>query len=81
MRRTSVGTLNYEIEGLRLAMSWRFWVLQSSPDAFPAYLNCIAQGMMEYIADVAGERVRFRSSLSGYAHTQPVASPCGSGVG
>lgn len=77
-RKTIIGTLNFDMEGLRVAMSRSFWVLQRTPDTFPSYLNDIAQSMMEYIADISRERVRFRRSLSGYAPTQPVESPRGS---
>ncbi len=77
-RKTVIGTLNFDMEGIRVAMSRSFWVLQRTPDTFPSYLNDIAQSMMEYIADVSRERVRFRRSLSGYAPTQPVESPRGS---
>lgn len=77
-KKTVIGTLNFDMEGIRIAMSRSFWVLQRTPDTFPSYLNDIAQSMMEYIADVSRERVRFRRSLSGYAPTQPVESPRGS---
>jgi hypothetical protein len=77
-RKTIIGTLNFDMEGIRVAMSRSFWVLQRTPDTFPSYLNDIAQSMMEYIADISRERVRFRRSLSGYAPTQPVESPRGS---
>jgi aminopeptidase YwaD len=77
-KKTVIGTLNFDMEGIRVAMSRSFWVLQRTPDTFPSYLNDIAQSMMEYIADVSRERVRFRRSLSGYAPTQPVESPRGS---
>ena len=73
-----IGTLNFDMEGLRVSNSRSYWVLQRTPDTFPSYLNDIAQSMMEYIADISRERVRFRRSLSGYAPTQPVESPRGS---
>lgn len=76
--KTIIGTLNFDMEGIRVAMSRSFWVLQRTPDTFPSYLNDVAQSMMEYIADISRERVRFRRSLSGYAPTQPVESPRGS---
>ena len=77
-RRPIIGTLNFDMEGIRVAQSRSFWVLQRTPDTFPSYLNDIAQSMMEYIADISRERVRFRRSLTGYAPTQPVESPRGS---
>jgi hypothetical protein len=77
-KKNIIGTLNFDMEGIRIAMSRSFWVLQRTPDTFPSYLNDIAQSMMEYIADISRERVRFRRSLSGYAPTQPVESVHGS---
>lgn len=73
-----IGTLNFDMEGIRVSQSRSFWVLQRTPDTFPSYLNDIAQSMMEYVADISRERVRFRRSLSGYAPTQPVESVRGS---
>jgi hypothetical protein len=77
-QKNMIGTLNFDMEAIRVAASRSYWVLQRTPDTFPSYLNDIAQSMMEYIADVSRERVRFRRSLSGYAPTQPVESPRGS---
>ena len=71
-----IGTLNFDMEGIRVSMSRSYWILQRTPDTFPSYINDIAQSMMEYIADISRERVRFRSL--GYAPTQPVESPRGS---
>ena len=71
-----IGTLNFDMEGIRVAMSRSYWILQRTPDTFPSYINDIAQSMMEYIADISRERVRFRSL--GYAPTQAVESPRGS---
>jgi hypothetical protein len=71
-----IGTLNFDMEAIRVADSRSFWVLQRTPDTFPSYLNDIAQSMMEYIADISRERVRFRRS--GYAASEPVESPRGS---
>ncbi|MCC7195839.1 MAG: M28 family peptidase [Gemmatimonadaceae bacterium] len=71
-----IGTLNFDMEAIRIADSRSYWVLQRTPDTFPSYINDIAQSMMEYIADISRERVRFRSL--GYAPSQPVESPRGS---
>ncbi len=76
-KRRSSATLNFDMEGIRVSQSRSYWVLQRTPDTFPSYLNDIAQSMMEYVADISRERVRFRA-LSGYAPTQPVESPRGS---
>ena len=71
-----VGTLNFDMEGIRISQSRSYWVLQRTPDTFASYLNDIAQSMMEYVADISRERVRFRRS--GYAPSQAVESPHGS---
>jgi hypothetical protein len=71
-----IGTLNFDMEALRVSQSRSYWVLQRTPDTFASYLNDIAQSMMEYIADISRERVRFRRS--GYAPSQAVESPHGS---
>lgn len=73
-----IGTLNFDMEGIRIAESRSYWVLQRTPDTFPSYLNDVAQSMMEYVSDIARERVRFRRSINGYSPTQPVESPRGS---
>jgi aminopeptidase YwaD len=64
------------MESLRVSSSRSYWVLQRTPDTFPSYLNDIAQSVMEYVADISRERVRFRSN--GYAPSQSVESPRGS---
>jgi hypothetical protein len=71
-----IGSLNFDMEAIRIADSRSYWVLQRTPDTFPSYLNDIAQSMMEYVADISRERVRFRAG--GYAPTQPVEAPRGS---
>ena len=76
--RNMIGTLNFDMEALRLSDSRSYWILQRTPDSFPSYLNDIPQSMMEYVAEITRERVRFRRGLNGYAPTQPVESPRGS---
>ncbi|RYD50947.1 MAG: M28 family peptidase, partial [Sphingomonadales bacterium] len=76
--KAMIGTLNFDMEAIRIAASRSYWVLQRTPDTFPSYINDIAQSMMEYVSDITRERVRFRRSLAGYAPTQPVESPHGS---
>ncbi|WP_213979061.1 M28 family peptidase [Sphingomonas sp. dw_22] len=76
--KAMIGTLNFDMEAIRVSASRSYWVLQRTPDSFPSYLNDIAQSMMEYVSDITRERVRFRRSFSGYAPTQPVESPHGS---
>ncbi|MBA3642049.1 MAG: M28 family peptidase, partial [Acidobacteria bacterium] len=71
-----IGDLNFDMEGIRLAMSRSYWILQRTPDTFPSYINDIAQGMMEWVSDVARERVRYRAN--GYAPSLEVVAPTGS---
>ena len=73
-----IGTLNFDMEALRLGNSRSYWILQRTPDSFPSYLNDIPQSMMEYVSDITRERVRFRRGFNGYAPSQPVESPRGS---
>ncbi len=71
-----IGDLNFDMESIRVTNSRSYWVLQRTPDSFPSYLNDIAQSMMEYVADISRERVRFRAN--GYLPSQQVESPRGS---
>jgi hypothetical protein len=71
-----IGDLNFDMEGIRIADSRSYWILQRTPDTFPSYINDIAQSMMEYVAEISRERVRFRAG--GYAPSQPVESSRGS---
>jgi hypothetical protein len=71
-----IGDLNFDMEGIRVGDSRSYWILQRTPDSFPSYLNDIAQSMMEYIADISRERVRFRGN--GYLPSQPIESARGS---
>jgi hypothetical protein len=71
-----IGDLNFDMEGIRVGQSRSFWILQRTPDTFPSYINDVAQSMMEYVADVSRERVRYRAN--GYGPVQPIVSPRGS---
>ena len=75
-QKVIIGDLNFDMEALRLTQSRSYWILQRTPDTFPSYINDIAQSMMEYIADISRERVRYRRD--GYGASQPVESPNGS---
>uniref|UniRef100_Q01YA4 Carboxypeptidase Q n=1 Tax=Solibacter usitatus (strain Ellin6076) TaxID=234267 RepID=Q01YA4_SOLUE len=75
-QKVIIGDLNFDMEGLRLTQSRSYWVLHRTPDTFPSYINDIAQSMMEYVAEISRERVRYRRD--GYGATQPVESPNGS---
>ncbi len=71
-----VGDLNFDMEGIRIALSRSYWILQRTPDTFPSYINDIAQSMMEFISDITRERVRYRAN--GYAPSFNVVAPTGS---
>jgi len=73
-----IGNLNFDMEGIRIADSRSYWVLQRTPDTFASYINDVPQSMMEYVSDITRERVRFRRSLNGYAPTQAVHARRGS---
>jgi aminopeptidase YwaD len=75
-QKVIIGDLNFDMEGIRLTQSRSYWILQRTPDTFPSYINDIAQSMMEYIADISRERIRYRRD--GYGASQPVESPNGS---
>jgi aminopeptidase YwaD len=77
-QKVVIGDLNFDMEGIRLTQSRSFWLLQRTPDTFPSYLNDIAQSMMEYVAEISRERVRYRRGVTGYGASQPVESPNGS---
>ena len=71
-----IADLNFDMEGIRLTTSRSYWVLHRTPDTFPSFLNDVGQSLMEYVAEIARERVRFRSD--GYAPSNPVIAPNGS---
>jgi len=71
-----IADLNFDMEGLGLAENRSMWVMHRTPDTFPTFLNDIGQSVMETIAELNRERVRYRSG--GYGFTLPVVSPAGS---
>ncbi|HJR60631.1 MAG TPA: M28 family peptidase [Vicinamibacterales bacterium] len=71
-----IGDLNFDMEGIRLAMSRSYWILQRTPDTFPSYINDVAQSMMEWVSDVSRERVRYRAN--GYAPSLDITASTGS---
>ena len=76
IEKTMVADLNFDMEGLRLSTNGSFWVLHRTPDTFPTFLNDLGQSVMEFVAELNRERVRFRAN--GYAFTLPVLSERGS---
>ncbi len=71
-----VADLNFDMEGLRLATHGSFWTLHRTPDSFPTFLNDIGANIMEVVANVNRERVRYRAG--GYGFTLPIVAPTGS---
>lgn len=71
-----IGDLNFDMEGIRLTTSRSYWIMQRTPDTFPSYINDIGQSMMEYVAELTRERVRYRAN--GYLPSVNITSPYGS---
>ena len=71
-----IGDLNFDMEGIRLALSRSYWIMQRTPDTFPSYINDIGQSMMEYVSELTRERVRYRAN--GYAPSVNITAPTGS---
>jgi len=71
-----VADLNFDMEGIRLSTSRSYWVLHRTPDTFPSFLNDVAQSLLEFVAELNRERVRFRAN--GYAPSWPLYAPNGS---
>jgi len=76
IKRRIIADLNFDMEGIRLSTAGSFWVLHRTPDTFPTYLNDVGQSVMEFVAELNRERVRYRAN--GYGFTLPVVSPRGS---
>ncbi|MGB2869807.1 MAG: M28 family peptidase [Bacteroidota bacterium] len=76
IEKTIIADLNFDMEGLRLSTNGSFWVLHRTPDTFPTFLNDLGQSVMEFVAELNRERVRYRAN--GYAFTLPVVSERGS---
>jgi hypothetical protein len=75
-KKRIIADLNFDMEGVRLSTSASMWILQRTPDTFPSFLNDVAQSVMEFVAELNRERVRYRAN--GYRFTLPVVSPNGS---
>lgn len=71
-----IADLNFDMEGLRLSTSAAYWILHRTPDTFPSFLNDLCASVMEFVADLNRERIRFRAN--GYRYTLPVVAPNGS---
>jgi hypothetical protein len=71
-----IADLNFDMEGLGLAAHGSFWTMHRTPDSFPSFLNDLSANVLEVIANLNRERVRYRSE--GYGFGLPVVSPGGS---
>ncbi len=71
-----IADLNFDMEGLGLRMGGATWVLHRTPDSFPSFLNDLSASVLEFVANVNRERVRYRHN--GYIFSWPVVSPNGS---
>jgi len=76
VQKRLIADLNFDMEGLGLRMSSSFWTLHRTPDTFPSFLSDVCASVMEFIANLNRERVRYRHH--GYRFTLPVVSPNGS---
>ncbi len=76
VRQKLIADLNFDMEGLNLRASASFWTLHRTPDTFPSFLNDLSASVMEFVADLNRERVRYRHH--GYRFTLPVVAPNGS---
>ena len=76
VKNNMIADLNFDMEGIRLTTGRSYWVLHRTPDSYPSFLNDVAQSLMEWVAEVNRERVRFRSN--GYWPAMPITSPNGS---
>ena len=76
IKKRIIADLNFDMEGLRLSTSASFWVLHRTPDTFPTFLNDLSASILEFVANLNRERVRYRAN--GYRFTLPVVSPNGS---
>jgi Peptidase family M28 len=74
--RKLVADLNFDMEGLRLSSYGSFWTMHRTPDSFPSFLNDLGANLMEVVANLNRERVRYRAG--GYGFTLPVVAPTGS---
>ena len=74
--KRTIADLNFDMEGLRLATSASAWVMHRTPDTFPTFLNDLSASMLQFVAELNRERVRYRAG--GYGFTLPIISPNGS---
>jgi len=71
-----IADLNFDMEGLGLRAGGAMWLMMRTPDSFPTFLNDVGASVLEFIANLNRERVRYRHH--GYKFTWPVIAPNGS---
>jgi aminopeptidase YwaD len=71
-----IANLNFDMVGLGLRLSASSYVVHRTPDTLPSFLNDVCASVLEFVADLNRERLRFRSG--GYGASLPVLSPNGS---
>jgi len=71
-----IADLNFDMEGIGLRASGAMWLMMRTPDSFPTFLNDVGASVLEFIANLNRERVRYRHH--GYQFTLPVIAPNGS---
>ena len=76
LKKRIIADLNFDMEGLRLSTSASSWVLHRTPDTFPTFLNDVGQSVLEFVANINRERIRYRGN--GYRSSWPVTAPNGS---
>jgi hypothetical protein len=76
VQKRLIADLNFDMEGLRLSSAGSMWVMHRTPDTFPTFLNDVGASLVQFVAELNRERVRYRSN--GYGFTLPVISPNGS---
>lgn len=76
IKKRFIADLNFDMEGLSLRAGGAMWLLMRTPDTFPSFINDVGASVLEFIANLNRERVRYRHH--GYRFTLPVISPNGS---
>jgi aminopeptidase YwaD len=71
-----IADLNFDMEGLGLRLGLSAWTINRTPDTLPSYLNDLCANILEFVANLNRERLRYRHH--GYGFTLPVVAPTGS---
>lgn len=76
VRQKLIADLNFDMVGLGLRLGYSAFVMHRTPDTLPSYLNDLCADILEFVADLNRERLRYRHH--GYGFTLPVVAPTGS---